>query len=203
MATLRSRTAQPVTDRPRGLTMGMYGMIVLLVVLSTGLAGLATAGLYLHTGQPAWPPEPLVRPGSWLAVGATLLAIGGAVALTFAAVRLRRDEHPAPSLLMLISGLLLAGSVLLLGRDLGATPFHWSDHAYASVYVVNTASALVFVAIGALMVAGVLIQRLVGLVDSRRMLELDVAAVFVWWTVLAVVVCLAIAHLLPDPGGAT
>ncbi len=202
MAVTRSRTAHPVTDRPRGLTMGMYGAISLLVALTMALAGVATAGLYLHTGQEAWPPEPLVRPGSWPAIVATLLCIAGAVAATLAALRLRRDERPAPSLLLMVSGLLLTGSVLVFARDLGATGFHWGDHAYASVYIVNTATALVFVAVGILMVTAVLIQRLVGVVDSGRMLEVDITVLYLWWAVFAVTVCLAVAHLLPDPGGA-
>ncbi|MEX1163052.1 MAG: hypothetical protein WEB03_05680 [Nitriliruptor sp.] len=202
MATTRSRTAHPVTDQPRGLTMGMYGAILLLVAMTAGLAGLATAGFYLHTGQDAWPPEPLVRPGSWLAVLATVLCIAGAATATVAAMRLRRDERPAPSLLLMITGFLLTGSVVVLGRDLGATGFHWGDHAYASVYVINTASALVFIAVGILMVAAALVQRLVGVVDSGRMLEIDITVVYLWWVVMAMTVCLAVAHLLPDLGGA-
>lgn len=202
MASTRSRTAHPVTDQPRGLTMGMYGAISLLIAVTMGLAGLATAGFYLHTGQDAWPPEPLVRPGSWLAVLATVLCVAAAVTATVAAVRLRRDARPAPSLLLMITGLLLTGSVVVLARDLGATGFHWGDHAYASVYIVNTATALVFVAIGILMVAAALIQRLVGVVDSGRMLEIDITVLYLWWVVMAMTVCLAVAHLLPDPGGA-
>jgi heme/copper-type cytochrome/quinol oxidase subunit 3 len=201
MAVSRSRTAHPVTDRPRGLTMGMWGAVLLLVALSTGLAGLATAGLYLHTGQPAWPPPPLERPGSWLAVLAVALVLFGAAVATVADLRLREDARPTPSVLLLTSGATLAAAVVVLARDLGSTGFHWGDHAYASVYVANTATAAVFAAVGVLMVAALLVQRLVGVVDSGRMLEADIVVLYLWWTVAAVVVCLAVAHLLPDPGG--
>jgi heme/copper-type cytochrome/quinol oxidase subunit 3 len=201
MSVHRSRTAHPVTDRPRGLTMGTWGAVLLLVVLSTALAGLAAAGLYLHSGQPAWPPPPLERPGSWLAVLGTLLAGAGAGTATLANLRLRRDERPMPSLLLLVTGVLLTGSLVVLGRDIAGTTFTWSDHAYASVYIVNTAIAALFVAVGLLMVGALLIQRLVGVVDGRRMLEADVTVLYLWWVVPAVAVCLAVAHLLPDPGG--
>jgi heme/copper-type cytochrome/quinol oxidase subunit 3 len=197
----RSRTAHPVTDQPRGLTMGMWGAILLVVALSTGLAGLATAGFYLHTGQPAWPPPPLERPGSWMAVLAIGLLVLGVAAATVANLRLRGDARPAPSVLLLASGVTLTASAVVLARDLSSTGFHWGDHAYASVYVANTATAAVFVAVGVLMVAALLVQRLVGVVDSGRMLEADIVVLYLWWTVAAVAVCLAVAHLLPDPGG--
>jgi heme/copper-type cytochrome/quinol oxidase subunit 3 len=198
---IRSRTAHPVVDRPRGLTMGMWGAILLLVVLTTGLVGVAAAGLYLHTGQPAWPPPPLTRPGSWLAVIAIAVAISGNVAATAANLRLRADTRPAPSLLLLIGGALLTTSVVILGSDIAAAPFHWADHAYASVYIVLTAIAACFLGIGVLMVAALLVQRLVGVVDSGRMLEADITVVYLWWAVLAAMVCLGVVHLLPDPGG--
>ncbi|MEX1177982.1 MAG: hypothetical protein WEB09_05935 [Nitriliruptor sp.] len=200
MSVHRSRTAHAVTDRPRGLTMGMWGAVLLLVVLSTALAGLAAAGLYLHTGQDAWPPEPLVRPGSWPAVFGTVLAAAGAAAATVANLELRRDRRPVPSLLLMVAGGLLLGSIVVLARDLVGTDFTWSDHAYASIYIVNTAVAAFFVALGLLMVGALLVQRLVGVVDAGRMLEADITVLYLWWTVGAVAVCLAVAHLLPDPG---
>ncbi|WP_052666670.1 hypothetical protein [Nitriliruptor alkaliphilus] len=201
MPATRSRTAHPVVDPTRGLTMGMWGAILLLIVLTTGLVGVAAAGLYLHTGQPAWPPPPLERPGSWPAVIAVALAIAGNVAATAANLRLRADARPAPSLLLLVSGVLLTTSVVVLGSDIAATPFHWADHAYASVYVVLTAIAASLVGVSVLMVAAVLVQRLVGVVDSGRMLEADITVVYLWWAAPAAAVLLGVVHLLPDPGG--
>lgn len=180
--------------------MGMWGAVLLLVVLTTGLAGIAAAGLYLHTGQPAWPPAPLERPGSWPAVIAIALALVGNVAATLAAIKLRADARPAPSMLLLTSAVLLTSSVVVLGGDVAAVPFHWADHAYASVYVILTAIAAVFVAVSALMVVAVLIQRLVGVVDSGRMLEADITVLYLWWAVPAMMVCLGVVHLLPNPG---
>jgi heme/copper-type cytochrome/quinol oxidase subunit 3 len=197
----RSRTAHPVVDRTRGLTMGMWGAILLLIVLTTGLAGVAAAGLYLHTGQPAWPPEPLQRPGSWPAVWSLVLCLGGNVAASAAALKLRADARPAPSLLLLISGALLTASVVVLGQDIASVPFHWGDHAYASVYVILTAIAASFAVVSVMMVAAVLIQRLVGVVDSGRMLEADITVLYLWWALPAMAVCLGVVHLLPDPGG--
>ncbi len=69
----------------------------------------------------------------------------------------------------------------MLGGDLAGVPFRWADHAYASVYVVLTATAATFIAISTLMVAALLIQRLVGVVDSGRMLEADVTVLYLWW----------------------
>jgi heme/copper-type cytochrome/quinol oxidase subunit 3 len=181
--------------------MGMWGAILLLVVLTTALAGIAAAGLYLHTGQPAWPPAPLERPGSWAAIWSILLCLGGNLAATGAAIGLRADARPAPSLLLLVSGALLTASVVVLGQDIVSVPFHWGDHAYASVYVILTAIAAFFVAVSTLMVAALLVQRLVGVVDSGRMLEADITVLYLWWALPAMMVCLGVVHLLPDPGG--
>lgn len=183
--------------------MGMWGTVLLLVVLSTFLAGVAAAGLYLHTGQAAWPPEPIVRPGSWLAVVGTLLTAVGTGLTTLAALRLRRDERPVPSLLLLAAGAALTAAAFVLAVDLSSVPFGWQEHVYASVYVVFTAIAATFVAVGVLMVGAVLVQRLVGVVDAHRMLEVDNVVLYLWWTTGAVPIVLAVVHLLPDPGGAT
>jgi hypothetical protein len=182
--------------------MGMWGAILLLVTLSTGLGGGGGVGPSLPTRQPAWPPPPLQRPGAWPAVWSLLLCFGGNVAATAAAVKLRADARPAPSVLLLISGALLTGSVVVLGQDIAAVPFHWADHAYASVYVIHTAIAAFFAVVSLLMVAALLIQRLVGVVDSGRMLEADITVVYLWWALPAMAVCLGVVHLLPDPGGA-
>jgi heme/copper-type cytochrome/quinol oxidase subunit 3 len=203
MPVSRSRTAHAVVEHPRGLTMGMWGTVLLLVVLTTFLAGVTAAGLYLHTGQDAWPPEPLVRPGSWLAVLGALLTAAGTGLTTLAALRLRREERPLPSLLLLTAGAVLTAATFVLARDLSSVPFGWQEHAYASIYVVFTAIAATFVAIGVLMVGAVLVQRLVGVVDAGRMLEVDNVVLYLWWTTVAVPIVLAVVHLLPDPGGVT
>lgn len=202
MPITRSRTAYPISDGPRGLTMGMWGMVLMLVVLTTFLAGFSAAGLYLHTGAPAWPPEPLTRPGSWPALGAVALTLAGTALVTLAAVRLRRDERPLPSLLLLASGGALTFATLVLAIDLASVPFGWQEHAYASVYVVMSAVAATFTGLGALMVGAVLVQRLVGVVDAARLLEVDNIVLYLWWTALVgVPALLALVHLLPDPGG--
>jgi heme/copper-type cytochrome/quinol oxidase subunit 3 len=202
MPIARSRTAHPISDGPRGLTMGMWGTVLLLVVMSTFLAGISAAGLYLHTGAPAWPPEPLTRPGSWPAVGAIVLTFVGTALVTLAALRLRRDERPLPSLLLLAAGAALTLATVILSADLASVPFGWQEHAYASVYVVLSAVAAIFTGTGAIMVGSVLIQRLVGVVDAARLLEVDNVVLYLWWTALiGVPALLAIVHLLPDPGG--
>lgn len=201
MPVSRSRTAHPVGEESHRLTMGSLGTVLLLVVLTTFLAGIAAGGLYLHTGQPAWPPEPLTRPGSWPAVGGALLTLAGTAAVTFTTVRLRRDEQRIPVLLLLVAAATLAAAATILAIDLATVPFDWQDHAYASLYVVLTALAATFIAVGALMVGGIAIQLLVGIVDAQRMVEVDNVVLYLWWTVVAVPILLGIVHLLPDPGG--
>jgi heme/copper-type cytochrome/quinol oxidase subunit 3 len=202
MSIERSRTADPVVDVPRGLTMGSWAMWLLITALSTGLAGLAAAGLYLHTGQAAWPPPELTRPGGGMALLALLLVVAVAVLTHRAKVRLRTGALRSAASLLLAAVAVSLAAVLTLARDLAGSGFRWDAHAYASVYWVTTGTAAVFVAIGALLLAAVLVQRLTGVVDPTRMLELEVTAGYVWWTVGAVAVCLAVAHLLPDPSAA-
>ncbi len=199
MSIERSRTAIPVVDRPPGLTMGSWGMWLALTALSTGIAGLAAAGLYLHSGQPAWPPPPLTRPASGYAVLLIVFALLGALAAQRAKVTLRRDEPRPANSAMALSLLALLASVITAGVDLANSGFRWDAHAYTSLYWALTIIAAMWIGIGVLMVASVLVQQLVGVVDSRRMLELEVTVGYLVWAVLAAAVLLAVVHLLPDP----
>lgn len=202
MSIERSRTAWPVVDQPRGLTMGSWSMWLTLTALTTGLAGIVAAALYLHSGQPAWPPAPLRRPGGGYALLLLASAGAGAAVLDRAKRQLRRAEHQRATLSLLVSGALLTAAPLLAGLDLARAGFRHDAHAYASVYWVNTILAAVLVGVAVVMVAAVTIQRLIGVVDEARMLELEVAAGYAWWSVPAAAALLAAAHLLPDPGGA-
>lgn len=199
MSVERSRTAFAVTDEAHGRTVGRWTTWLLLTVLSTFMAGLVAAGLYLHTGQEAWPPAELTRPGRGWALAALGLLVVTAVTANVATSTLRRHRERASTNALAVSAFAAIGTVLALTRDLAAVGFRWDVHAYASIYWVNTAVAAMFVGFAALLLLGVLIQRLVGVVDPTRMLELEASLLYVWWTVGAVAACLAVAHLLPDP----
>lgn len=199
MSVTRSRTAHPIAEAPHGRTMGAWGMWLTLVCLSTALAGLAAAGLYLHTGQEAWPPPELVRPGRGGAVGAFALTVFAATAAWYGSWRLRHDEETRATGALASAAGAGAGAVAMLARDLTTAGFRWDEHAYASVYWTLTVTAAVLLAIGVLLLVAVVVQRLTGVVDARRMLEVELTAGYLVWCVVAVAVCLAVAHLLPDP----
>lgn len=203
MSVERSRTAHPIEGRPHGATMGTWGLWLTLVALSTGLAGLAAAGLYLHAGQEAWPPAELTAPGGGWALAALGLVTLGAVVAHAARQQLRAGAERAATSLLSGATVVLSGGVVVLAADLAQAGFRWDAHAYASLYWVLTVTAAVFAGVGALLLAAVAVQRLTGVVDPERMLELEAAAIYVWWSVAAVAVCLAVAHLLPDPAAAT
>lgn len=203
MSIERSRTAHPVVDDPRGLTMGSWAMWITLTALSTGIAGLLAAGLYLHSGQPAWPPAELSRPSplpAWLMIGGTTVA---AVLTHRAKVLLRAAKRQGATTALLVAGAVATAVVLTAAADVATAGFRWDVHAYASIYWILTLSAAVFVAVGVLMLAAVAVQRLIGVVDEDRMLELEVTSGYLWWSIPAVVSLLAVVHLLPDPSGGT
>jgi cytochrome c oxidase subunit III len=195
----RSRTAIPVVDRPAGLTMGSWAMWLALTAFTTAIAGLAAAGLYLHSGQPAWPPAPLTRPSPLYAVVLLVLAAFGALAAQRAKVALRRDQPRSATSAMGVALLALLASVATAAVDLANAGFRWDAHAYTSLYWVLTVMAAIFVGVGVLLLASVLIQRLIGVVDAHRMLELEVTVGYLVWSVGAAAVLLAVVHLLPDP----
>lgn len=199
MSIERSRTAHPVVEHPRGLTMGSWGMWLVLTALSTGLAGIAAAGLYLHSGQPAWPPAPLQRPTSMYAFGMVLLTAAGAFVAHRAKLQLRGAERRSATGSLLLSGALLTAVPVLAGVDLANVGFRWDAHAYTSVYWTNTIIVATLVSVGVIMVGAVTIQRLIGVLDETRMLELEVAVGYLWWTIPATAAILAVAHFLPDP----
>jgi heme/copper-type cytochrome/quinol oxidase subunit 3 len=177
-------------------------MWLTLTALSTALAGLAAAGLYLHTGQDAWPPPEVTAPGGGRALAALALAAVGAGLAHAARLRLRAGAEEVATSLLFGAMVASSGTVLVLANDLAAAGFRWDVHAYTSVYWVMTVTAACFAAVGVLMLAAVGVQRLTGVVDPARMLELEVAAGYVWWSVAAIAVCLAVVHLLPDPAAA-
>ena len=199
MSIERSRTAHPVVDAPRGLTMGSWAMWITLTALSTGIAGLAAAALYLHSGQPAWPPAPLTRPTSLYALAMIVLTVAGALVTHRAKVQLRTGRRQAATASLLLAGALTTAVPVVAGFDLANSGFRWDAHAYASIYWVNTIGAATFVVVGVFMLAAVTVQRLIGVVDEGRMLELEVTSGYLWWSIFAVVALLAVVHLLPDP----
>lgn len=179
--------------------MGEWALWLTLTALTTLIAGLVAAGLYLHSGQDAWPPTDIARPG----VGRAGIALVGAVltaALTHLAVRrMRHDDRSGATARLGLGMVVGSAAVAALARDLAGSGFRWDAHAYTSLYWVATGTSALLIAVGVLMLAATIVQVLVGIVDDRRMLELHLTARYLWWAVAAVAVCLAVAHLLPDP----
>ncbi|MFA9432990.1 hypothetical protein [Egicoccus sp. AB-alg2] len=194
----RSRTAHPVTDEGlRGLTVGAWGMLQTIIVLAVGTAGFATAALYLHSGQPAWPPDGIAPPGAGRGVASVVASVGACVAIVVARRRCLAEARPDTALALLAAGALLVGAIVPLVLDLGALPFRWDVHVYASLYWVITGVVVTYHAVALLMVGATLGQRLVGLIDRDRMLELDNTVLMVFFTALAGAALLALLHWLP------
>lgn len=203
MSTHRSRTADPLPGVEPATAIGTWGMWLTAVVLGTGVAGLATAALYLHSGQPAWPPEGLVRPDRGRALLAVLVAAVAAAAAWTAVARLARASVEGVGWPLLGSLAATLTAAWLLVADLRAVPFAWDVHAYTSVYWVLTGAGITMLVVGALLLAAVLAQHLVGIVDPERMLELQITAGYLTFAFLATTALLALVHYLPSPGGTT
>jgi heme/copper-type cytochrome/quinol oxidase subunit 3 len=206
----RSRSAIPISDRPRGGAMGTWGLWCTLIVLAMFIAGLAAAALYLETARPAptaadadagWPPAGIEVPGMGLAALALVLVVVGAVAATRSRARLVAGDGRPAALALALATVSWTGAVLVLIGDLGNAPFRWNEHAATSVYWVHTGMTIVFVGVAALMAAAVLTQLVTGVVDRERHLELVNTLIYGWFAVGAAVVLLALVHLLPRVAG--
>jgi heme/copper-type cytochrome/quinol oxidase subunit 3 len=194
----RSRTADPVTDAGlQGLTVGAWGMIQTIIVMVVGTAGLATAALYLHSGQPAWPPEGITAPGIGYSLVAVGFAVASCVAVLVARVRLLDDARPDTAVGLLATAGSLAAAIAALVADLRALDFRWDEHAYTSLYWVLVATAVVYLGVALLLVVTVLLQRLAGLLDPVRMLELDNVVLWVLFSAVATAGLLFLVHWLP------
>jgi cytochrome c oxidase subunit I+III len=205
----RSRSAIPISDRPRGGAMGTWGLWCTLIVLAMFIAGLAAAALYLETARPAptadadpgWPPAGIEVPGMGLAALALGLIAVGAIAATRSRAGLVTGDGRRAALGLAMAGASWTGAVLVLVTDLGDVPFRWDEHAATSVYWAHTGMTIVLVAVAALMAAAVLTQLLTGVVDRDRHLELVNTLIYGWFTLGAAVVLLGLVHLLPRLAG--
>ncbi len=211
MSALRSRTAQPLRGERTQSAMGVWGLGLTMVVLLMFLAGMSAAALYLETGQPrqgvtgepetGWPPEGIPLPDMWLAFLAVALCLVGALALTWAVRRLPSGaERAAGGLAALATATFVAGA-LVLAADLQAAPFGWDEHAFTSIYWILTCTAITAMAVAAFMAVSVVVQVLVGVVDTRRHLEVVMTTGFAWFAAGASAVLLALVHLLPRVAG--
>jgi heme/copper-type cytochrome/quinol oxidase subunit 3 len=206
----RSRSAIPISDRPRGGAMGTWGLWCTLIVLAMFIAGLAAAAFYLETARPAptatdldagWPPAGIEIPGLGLAGLALALVVGGAVATMRSRARLLAGDGRASALALALATTSWTGAVLVLVADLANAPFRWDEHAATSVYWVHTGITILFVGVAVLMAAAVLTQLLTGVVDRERHLELVNTVIYGWFAVGAAVVLLGLVHLLPRVAG--
>ena len=197
MGTRTSRTAYPIRGAKQGGAIGTWATWLTMAVLGTALSGLAVSAVYLYWGQEQWPPEGFEEPAVGLGALALALAIG-ATALTFASVRVLRSGAELTAGHLIFGGLLLGGgSLAALVMDLVTAPWHWDEHVYSSLFWVLVGNAALFVAVAVLMSAAVLVQRIAGVLDAGRHLELEITVVFWAFAVATVVTAFGLVHLLP------
>lgn len=192
-----SRTADAVTESPRGGAMGAWGLWLGIIVLAMFNAGLATAALYLETTQPSWPPADIEVPARTLGLLTIALLGLGAASATWGLRQIRRGLRRLAALALLTSAGLSTGSILVLAADLAGSGFRWDEHSYTSVYWALTGFTVTFVAVGVMMTVAVLVQTVTGLVDERRHLELTNTVVYLWFVFVTAVVLLGLVHALP------
>lgn len=197
MRTYASRTAFPIRGARQGFPIGIWGIWLAMAVLVAFLGALLVSVIYLYWGQEAWPPAGYAAPPLLRGTAALLLALVAAP-LTLVALRLIRAGNEQASGHVLFASLLAGlGSLGLLVADLALAPWSWDEHVYTSLFWVMVGTSATFVAVSSLMVAAVLVQRVAGVVDRGRHLELEVTAVFWLFTLLAVLASYGSVHLLP------
>lgn len=196
-----SRTADPVTENPRGGAMGTWGVWLGIIVHLMFTSGLATAALYLETSQPAWPPEGIEVPGRGWALLSMALAAAGAAAATWALRRMKAGDRRVAALGVASGGAAFTASTVALVVDLRVVDFGWDEHAYTSVYWSLTGFCITYLALGVLMFAALLIQMVTGLVDEQRHLEMSITTTYLWFAFATSLLLLALVHYLPAVGG--
>jgi heme/copper-type cytochrome/quinol oxidase subunit 3 len=197
MRTHTSRTAFPIRGAKQGYPIGIWGIWLTMAVLLAALAGLVVSVVYLYWGQESWPPPGFETPPLARGAIALLLALGACLS-TFLAVRQLRTDREQIAGHTLFGALVLgAGSLAALVSDLAGAPWRWDEHVYTSLFWLMIGNAAVFVGVSTLMVAAVLVQRIAGMVDAGRHLEVEVTAVFWFFTLLTVLSAFGTVHLLP------
>jgi heme/copper-type cytochrome/quinol oxidase subunit 3 len=195
----RSRTVIPLDDDTliRGRAVGLWGMWQAIIVLVVATAGLVAAALYLHSGQPAWPPPDVTAPSVMPAALSTALAIAACFTVVGARRRLLAEARPDTAIALLATLALLVASIAVLAVALSNAPFRWDEHVYTSLHWTFYATVMTYHATTVLMVGAVLLQRLSGLLDPRRALELDNTILMVFFTTIAAIALLGVVHYLP------
>lgn len=197
MGTRTSRTAFPVAGARQSAAIGTWGIWLTIAVLGTAMAGLVVSGLYLRSGQPAWPPEgfgppPLLRPTAALA-----LTLAAGVTTLVASRVLRRGRERTSGHVLLGAVVLGATASTLLLFELIDAPFAYDEHVYTSMFWAFVGFQVLWVVIATLMTAATLVQRVAGSLDAGRHLELEITTAFWLFTGVTVVALYAMVHLLP------
>lgn len=192
-----SRTATPIRGVRQGQPIGAWTAWMTLGIFAVATSTLLVSHVYLYWGQDVWPPPGYQAPALLRAtIAMVLVVVGGA--LTFAALRaMRAGRERTSGHILFAAALVLAGCLTALIVDMTAAPWLWDEHVYTSLFWLNAGYAALFVAMSLLMLLALVIQRVAGVLDAERHLELQVVTILMIHTVAVVAVAYIMAYLLP------
>ena len=167
-----------------GRDTGWWGMMM-LIATEASLFGYLLFGYYYFAAEfgRSWLPEKL--PEFHLSLPNTLILIASSFAAWWAERAIRRSRSGVAVAGLVLSILLGAVFIAIQLLEWSKKDFSLASNSYGSFYFVTTGFHMAHVAVGLLLLIGVLVWTAMGWFDSRRHAPLSIAAIY-WHFVDAV-----------------
>ena len=174
-----------------------WGTGISILFGAIAFSSFVLAYFYLRIENPVWPPEGVDDPSIWIASADAVLYAAAPTVLALGRRALLRD-HRRGLVTAIVGGLvvLIAAGALLV-RDLAATPFAASDHAYGSIFHTLAGFLVVITFISVVMGCVTLYDALRGRYSSRRYSWIDNLMRF--WVATSVMAILGLVVLYGTP----
>jgi heme/copper-type cytochrome/quinol oxidase subunit 3 len=197
---LEQDKGETTSEDPPDLSWGsrepmFWGVALLIVIESTGLALLLGTYFYLRGNEAGWPPPGVREPPLWTAALGTALLVASAMTQHRTNRAAQRGEVVGMRRWLAASTLLAMGFVGLRWMDFRVLPFYWDSHAYGSIFWVilgyHTLHAVSGVVENCMLVA--LLWR--GPVERKHALDVQLSGLYWYFTVAEWLPCFAVLYL--------
>jgi cytochrome c oxidase subunit I+III len=184
-----------------------WGIIWLIVIEIVVLGSLLFGYYYLRLGLPEWPPLEAVPP-AWPPAGfpdpplllpiiAGALLLASAIPIFLGNRFIRRGNARSLLVSMVIATALALASLVVSLVHYMDRPFHWTDHAYASIVWVLGGYIFAHVVVLILFAAPMLVLEWRGYFDAQRHAPVQSFAMFWYYVLVAWVVYFVTVYVTP------
>jgi cytochrome c oxidase subunit I+III len=197
---LEQDKGQTDSEDPPDLSWGarepmFWGVVLLIVIESTGIALLLAVYFYLRGNEAGWPPPSVREPPLWTAAGGTALLLASALAQH--RVNRAANEGSVRGMRGWLSAATVLAVAFLVMRwlDFRYLPFYWDSHAYGSVFWVILGYHALHAVSGVvenLMLIALLFR---GPVERKHALDVQLSGLYWYFTVVEWLPCFAVLYL--------